>query len=67
MAPAVTIVTMGSFAGKLAVVTGSGSGMGRELPRQLAAQGCSVAARDLNRRPAFTCSDDPASPAVHIC
>jgi NAD(P)-dependent dehydrogenase (short-subunit alcohol dehydrogenase family) len=32
--------------GKLAVVTGGGSGMGRELARQLAAQGCSVAACD---------------------
>jgi hypothetical protein len=34
MAPAVTIMAMGSFAGKLAVVTG-GSGTGRELTRQL--------------------------------
>jgi NAD(P)-dependent dehydrogenase (short-subunit alcohol dehydrogenase family) len=37
-----------SFTEKLAVVTGGGSGLGRELARQLTAQGCSVAACDLN-------------------
>ena len=69
-------MAMGSFAGKLAVMTGSGSGMGRELTRQLAAQGCSVAVRDMNpdtmaetvaltrprRRAALSSAPRPCSP-----
>jgi NAD(P)-dependent dehydrogenase (short-subunit alcohol dehydrogenase family) len=39
---------MRSFSGKLAVVTGAGTGMGRELALQLAGEGCDVAFCDVS-------------------
>ena len=41
---------MKEFAGKTAVITGGGTGMGRELARQLVAEGCSVAMCDVSAK-----------------
>jgi NAD(P)-dependent dehydrogenase (short-subunit alcohol dehydrogenase family) len=65
---------MESFAGKIAVVTGGASGMGRELVRQLTAEGCHVALCDLSveemaETKRLALADAPAGTVVttHVC
>lgn len=60
---------MDQFEGKIAVVTGGGSGMGRELARQLSAGGChvaicDVAADDMAETVALCLADAPAGTRV---
>jgi NAD(P)-dependent dehydrogenase (short-subunit alcohol dehydrogenase family) len=47
-APGARRFAMDRFEGRLAVITGGGTGMGRELARQLAAEGCHVAICDVS-------------------
>jgi NAD(P)-dependent dehydrogenase (short-subunit alcohol dehydrogenase family) len=63
-----------AFGGKLAVVTGGASGMGRELVNQLAAEGCSVALCDVDadRGAEAAAAAELATPAgtvvtSHVC
>ena len=42
---------MQDFCGRIAVVTGGGTGMGRELAKQLAAEGCHLAICDVSAEP----------------
>lgn len=65
---------MRSFAGKRAVVTGGGSGMGQELVVQLAAEGCSVATCDVDAaslsetlRRVEACAPEGTRVTTHIC
>jgi NAD(P)-dependent dehydrogenase (short-subunit alcohol dehydrogenase family) len=65
---------MKSFQGKRAVVTGGGTGMGRELARKLSAEGCSVAICDVsadNMARTKSLCEEAALPATkittHVC
>ena len=65
---------MESFTGKVAVVTGGASGMGRELVRQLTAEGCHVALCDLSveemeetKRLALVDAPEGTMLTTHVC
>jgi NAD(P)-dependent dehydrogenase (short-subunit alcohol dehydrogenase family) len=60
---------MQNFAGRIAVITGGGTGMGRELARQLSAEGCHVAmcdvsAENMEETIALCLADAPAGTRV---
>ena len=65
---------MEDLSGRLAVVTGGGTGMGRELARQLSAHGCPVAMCDVSvanmQETRVLCEQDAADGvrvSIHEC
>jgi NAD(P)-dependent dehydrogenase (short-subunit alcohol dehydrogenase family) len=64
--PGRTGVTVDSFAGRVAVVTGAGSGIGAALARGFAAEGASVVVADIDEAAARTVADDIASRATAV-
>jgi NAD(P)-dependent dehydrogenase (short-subunit alcohol dehydrogenase family) len=60
---------MKDFSGKIAVITGAGTGMGRELACQLVSEGCHVALCDIltdNLRETGEICREAAKPGTHI-
>ena len=57
------MITPGRFAGRRAVVTGAGSGIGRATARRLNAEGCSVGLIDLDLTVAQGVADELADPS----
>ena len=53
-----TPTDMKDFRDKLAVITGAGTGMGRELARQLASEGCHLAVCDVPGQAVRTQNED---------
>ena len=57
---------MDDFSDKLAVITGGANGMGRELARQLAAEGCDVAICDLSAEDMANTAAQIREESVHV-